>query len=101
MTADQQAAFARAVALMDQHYPLWEERVDPDALDLTDLCFCVVGQAAPAGTWWNAAMIAFAVIDGDTLAFLNHDVAEAFADNELYREAWRAEIRARRARGGQ
>jgi hypothetical protein len=46
--------FIAAVALMDQHFPGWRERVNPDILDLGSLDLCVIGQLFQpysTGTW--------------------------------------------------
>lgn len=35
---------ARGAALLDEQVPGWERRIDPDRLDVTSACGCILGQ---------------------------------------------------------
>ena len=83
---------ARGAALLDQHMPGWENKVNLNILDIGLMDDCILGQCY--GRYWDGARAL--KVFGRSSASLGFDAGDNKGDYELLTEAWAQLIEARR-----
>ncbi len=90
-------AVSRGAALLDKERPGWRDEIDISMLDLSDACYCILGQVFEHYDNGLSALLAFDEESEDLSTVIAHGftIALPFSARQwqALQEAWIAELR--------